>query len=122
MSYGSMQRANLPTFDLRPKEVKPGDFKEALWEQYRNCYNALNTLETESRMKQGSSFMESHVSIEKFVVNVDILESSMYAKRLLEALGECCNSFADARKKFADLQRILIEKVWIERTEDLGHI
>ena len=107
------------------KEVKPGDYKQALWDQYQNCYNSLNTLETEAdtRGSKGVQFsqMESHVSIEKFVGNVDILEGMMYSRQLVESLS-VSHSFEEGQKKFADLGKILIAKVWVEKTEDLGMV
>lgn len=107
------------------KEVKPGDYKQALWEQYQNCYNSLNTLETEADTRSGSgiqlSKMESHVSIEKFMGNVDILEGMMYSRKLVTSLS-ISDTFQTGQKKFADLGVILIEKVWVEKTEDLGMV
>ena len=107
--------------DSFKKEVKPGDYKQAVWDQYQNCYNSLNTLETVSRMTQGTSIMESKVSIEKFVANVDILEGMMHSRKLIETLS-ISRSFAEGQKKFAELGRILIDKVWIEKSEDLGMV
>ena len=103
------------------KEVKPGDYKQALWEHYQNCYNSLNTLETASRMEQGISLMQTRIAIEKFVANVDILQGMMHSRKLVTELS-LCKGFGDAQKKFADLGMILIEKVWIEKTEDLGMV
>lgn len=103
------------------KEVKPGDYKQALWDQHQNCYNSLNTIETTSMMENGASIMETNVSKDKFVANVDILEAMMFSRKLVETLG-VSNDFAEGQKKFAELGRILIEKVWIEKTEDLGMV
>lgn len=107
------------------KEVKPGDYKQALWDQYQNCYNSLNTLETEAdtRGANGLQFsqMTSHVSIEKFTGNVDILEGMMYSRKLVTKLS-ISRDFEEGQKKFADLGIVLIEKVWVEKTEDLGMV
>lgn len=108
--------------DYGRKEVKPGDYKQALWEQNQNCYNSLNTMETEAiSMQSLPSQMKSGVSLQKFAANVDILEAMMHSRKLVTTLS-VSRDFAEGQKKYAELGRVLIDKVWIEKTEDLGMV
>jgi hypothetical protein len=117
----------IPTLDVRKLEVRAGDFKQALWTQYMNCVNSMNTLETEAETRgaQGLqvSTMESHVSIEKFIANVDILESMCEGYDLLDSeYGEAAygREWSDSRKAFSKLTKLLKRKVFAERAADLG--
>lgn len=103
------------------KEVKPGDFKQALWDQHQNCVNSLNTLQTTSMMENGVSVMTSSIALEKFVANTDILEAMMWSRKLVDKYS-VSHGFAEGQQKFASLEKILIEKVWIEKTEDMGMV
>ena len=114
-----------PILDYRTSKdkVRPGDFKDALWTQYLNTLNSLNTLETASMMEKGVSLMETHVALEKFNGNVDILESLCEGYGLLDAdYGEVGynRKFNDSRKAFSKLTKLLKTRVFAERTEDMG--
>jgi len=109
----------IPTLDVRKLEVRAGDFKQALWTQYMNCVNSLNTLETEAdtRSYRGVqlSEMESHVSSEKFCGNVDILESMCDGYELLDGELIHAEDWQEYTAKFSKLTNLLKRKVFAER-------
>lgn len=49
------------------------DLNQATFQAFLNCINSFQGLETTSMMQQGSSIMESKVSMDRFVYNLGIL-------------------------------------------------
>ena len=110
-------------FGFIPREVKPGDFKDALWTQYLNCVNSLNTLETVSQPMPGMGITQfaSAPSIHKFEGNVRILRSMCDGYGLTKDNEDFKKpELKDAFIHFAALTDLLKEKVFAERMANLG--
>src|SRR5438093_11702070 len=54
------------------KEVRPGDFEDALWTAYMNCINALKVPQSSSVSDHGTSYFVSAPSWEAFQSQVSI--------------------------------------------------
>jgi len=103
--------------------IKPGDFKEALWTQYMNCVNSLNTLETVTNPIPGMGITQfaTAPSIHKFEGNVLILRSMCDGSGLVKD-DEVFNKAKkeDSFTHFAALTELLKRKMFAERLIDLG--
>jgi hypothetical protein len=111
------------------REVRPGDFKEALWTQYMNCINSLNTLETVNQpVPTIGAMFSSRPSWEKFELNVKILRSMCDGYGLTKDDVQFEKSVnlieksprEQATRLFSALTELLKRKMFAERMQDLG--
>ena len=107
------------------KEVRPGDFKDALWTAYMNCINALKVPQSSSVSDHGTSYFVSAPSWEAFQSQVSILYSLCLGYGLLdEKFGENYIEWTSEKyhnseetAMFAALTDLLKRKVFMERME-----